>query len=341
MSNDLQVQESAQLQVQVDVANKYPRKLDTFVDSVFSIVVRDQDFALSCVYCVPVGNDNGIQKFVLGPSVRLSEEMQKFWKHLRVAVNCELEGTKIVMKGLIFDCENNNAETLTSIVETKGWKDRRIELKLKAMQSVIKRDLRLSVIGKSYADELMTKIVENVLGDRVEVWGYCKEKYLEMGVQEQVILNYFKVGKAEELTSKNLYQAIGMYNYLKDNGSEPDFIFGNFGINISSKPKVSAEQVVVEDKPVPAAKASKFTKKPDVKKTEPAKQASKEPEVMGQEDFEKMVFGLLLGSGYDEKSFAGILDVEFNIKGGIKSIPVEMQSEVIDYLTVKSEQAGA
>lgn len=334
MGNELQLQESQQLAIQVDVANKYPRQLATFVDDVFNVVVRDPDFAMSCIYCVPVGKNasDGSQTFAMGPSVRLSEEMQKYWKHLRIAVNCTEEPDKIIVQGLIMDCQSNNAETLTATCSTSKWSERRKELKLKAMQSVMKRDLRISIMGKSYADELIQKVIDDILSDKVETWEYCKAKFQEIGVDEKILLNYHKVDKAEELTSKQIYQTIGMYNFLKDNGSEADYLFGSV-TKPSSRPMVTPDQVVVQPakQPAPAKKASgKF------------KSEQKKPEtVMGDTDFEKMVFGLLLQCGHTEESFSGVLDAEFSIQGGIKNIPADLQSQVIDYLTNLSEQTGA
>jgi hypothetical protein len=64
------------------------------------------------------------------------------------------------------------------------------------------------------------------------------------------------------------------------------------------------------------------------------------PDVMGQDDFDKLVFSLLLGCGMSEADFDAALEAEFSIKG-LKAVKPEDQSKVIDYLTAKQEQAGA
>lgn len=336
MGNELTIHESQQLAVQVDVANKYPRKLDTFVDSVFQVVKRDPDFAMSCIYCVPVGKTDGVQRFELGPSVRLSEEMQKYWKHLRVAVNCEVTDTQIICSGMIIDCEANNAETLTDIVSIVDkqygkWNDRRINLKVKAMQSTMKRDLRLSIMGKSYANELIEKILENLLPDQVEAWTYCVQEFDTIGVSEQTILNYFKVSSPAELTKKDVYKAIGIFNFIKDQGEDGSYVFGSG--NNSSKPSVTPSDVKVNSTPKGTGK------KAPIKKEERASQVST-PEVMGQDDFEKLVFSLLLGCGMSEADLDTALEAELSIKG-LKDVKPEDQSKVIDFLTAKQEQARA
>jgi hypothetical protein len=61
---------------------------------------------------------------------------------------------------------------------------------------------------------------------------------------------------------------------------------------------------------------------------------------MGQDDFEKLVFSLLLGCGMSEADLDAALEAEFSIKG-LKAVKPEDQSKVIDYLTAKQEQARA
>lgn len=337
MSNELAVSESQQLAVQVDVANKYPRQLDSFVDNVLTVVKRDPDFAKSCIYCVPVGKQNDqSQKFAMGPGVRLSEEMQKYWKHLRVAVNCEITADKIIVNGLIMDCESNNAETLVDQVSCKGWSDRRVNLKAKAMQSIMKRDLRMSIIGKSYADELMTKIIDHLLQDKVSVWEYCKQKYAEIGVDEKTLLSYFKAISPEALTSKNIYQAIGIYNFLQEMGEGPEYVFGSDRMK-SSKPAVRPQDVS-EKKESPRQKKQQPSKK---NSPPPQKEDAGAAEVMDAEAFEEEVKDLAKSISMTDKGIDMNLKAQFKINS-LSEVPAEKQSMVIDYFTALSEeQAGA
>jgi hypothetical protein len=88
------------------------------------------------------------------------------------------------------------------------------------------------------------------------------------------------------------------------------------------------------------------TKPNSFSKFEPAAQEAKAaaaeqaPEVMGQDDFEKLVFSLLLGCGMSEADLDTALEAELSIKG-LKDVKPEDQSKVIDYLTAKQEQARA
>jgi hypothetical protein len=81
----------------------------------------------------------------------------------------------------------------------------------------------------------------------------------------------------------------------------------------------------------------------EVKQPAPAK-VPEAPAVMGQEDFEKEVFGLLLGAQMSDAELDSMLDVEHDIKGGIKNVPANRQAEILNALLDKAEamdQAGA
>jgi len=248
MSNDLQLYEGQQLRVMVEVANSFPRNLNTFVDDVCNEVIKDveknRDFALSCIYCVPVGKDeNGVQKFVSEPSVRITEVMQKYWKHLRIIVNGEVSNDAITVSGIIVDCQSNNAETLIDRINCKGWSDRRISLKLKAMQSVMKRDLRLSIMGRSYSNELKNRIFSSLFPDISSGWNACIEAFLKYGVTEKRLLQYFKISSTAEITAEILFNALGVYNFMLENGTGVNEIFGAE----SKKPNITMADIKVLD----------------------------------------------------------------------------------------------
>lgn len=65
------------------------------------------------------------------------------------------------------------------------------------------------------------------------------------------------------------------------------------------------------------------------------------PEVSGDEEFERTVFMLLMGSGISEKEFTAILDADFSIVGGVKAVPADKQAEILAYLEKRQEQPGA
>lgn len=317
MENTLQAYEGQQLKIMIEVANSMPRELSTFVDDVYGEVMKDsnenKEFALSCIYCVPVGKDDkGVQKFHSDPSVRITEIMQKYWKHLRVIVNGDVEGDTITVNGLIVDCQANNAETLIDRVSCSGWKDRRKNLKLKAMQSTMKRDLRLSIMGKGYANQLKNKIFEGLFPDIVSGWKMCVDAFKNCNVTEQTLLSYFKINKASDVTKEMLFNALGIYNYIRENNEDPAEIFGR----TSNKPNVTPADIKVSDKPKKAKKGS-----------------GKIPEVMGSEEFSSFVTELCAKAGVTvEEGLRGCCEVDH-----IDDILPELQSKVIDYLTDKAE----
>ena len=93
----------------------------------------------------------------------------------------------------------------------------------------------------------------------------------------------------------------------------------------------------VKDKPNafakydPAAIAAK--KAAETKPEAPAEASS----VMGADEFEAIVSTFQLQAGLSEEDLNKKLDAEFGIQGGVKNIPAEMQSKVVDYLTSLTE----
>lgn len=332
MANDLQLFESSQLKVMIEVANSMPRDLDNFVPDVCKEVMRDveksREFALSCVYCVPVGKVDGVQKFHSDPSVRVTEIMQKYWKHLRVIVTGSIDPNEISVQGLIFDCQGNNSETLVSSVKCEGWSDRRKELKFKAMQSIMKRDLRLSIMGKGYANEIKQHIFDTLFPDIPNGWKECVAAFSNYKVTENTLLRYFKIGKADEVTREMLFNALGIFNYIRENNEDPANIFGGE----SKKPNIRPEDIKVEEK--------KSTKKPKSHQTPgngPSSPSEETPVVMGSDEFESLVASLALQAGIKlEDGLKEIVGVDH--PGDV--LPDD-QSKVIDFFESKKETPGA
>lgn len=345
MSSELAVYEGQQLKVMIEVANAFPRKLDTFVDDVYKEVTKDveqnRDFALSCIYCVPVGKDpnTGVQKFHSDPSVRITEIMQKYWKHLRVIVNGTIDGGEIVVNGLIVDCQANNAETLIDRVNCSGWSERRKSLKLKAMQSTMKRDLRLSIMGKGYANQLKNRIFTGLFPDISEGWKMAVSAFGTIGIDEKTLFGYFKISNSNEITREMLFNALGIYNFLKETGDDPKSVFGRE----SKKPSVTEDDIIITERQGKANKAGskgKGNKEPiknESGQNKPKNGSEEVPEVMDQEEFSNTVFSLALQAGIKvEDGLKECLDVDH-----IDDVLPELQSKVIDFFTDKSEQAGA
>jgi hypothetical protein len=225
---------------------------------------------------------------------------------------------------------SNNAETLIDRVSCKGWSERRISLKLKAMQSIMKRDLRLSIMGKSYSNELKNRIFSSLFPDIPSGWKACVEAFSKYGVIEKRLLQYFKVFSAAEVTTEILFNALGIYDFMRENGSDVNEIFGAE----SQKPNIKASDIKVEEN-------KRAVKKPMSSKTNgkvPSGQSdSKAPTVMGADEFSSLVESLALQAGITVadglKECAGVDCVE--------DVLPEAQSKIVDWFTARAEQPGA
>jgi hypothetical protein len=124
-----------------------------------------------------------------------------------------------------------------------------------------------------------------------------------------------------------------MYNFLKDNGKEPDYLFGESGNKAPSRPQVTPDMVKVE--PVQEQPNNASQKKPAsaAKKTAAPAANNKHSEVMDDSEFVKTALSLMAKAGHDENSIDSILEAELSIHGGIRNVPADQQSVVIDLLS--------
>jgi phage recombination protein Bet len=140
------------------------------------------------------------------------------------------------------------------------------------------------------------------------LFGKCKQA----GVEVEAVCNYLKIESPYYITwdnkSKTNFNVV-----LKTIEEKPNFF---------AKYSVAAQ--VVESAPA----------------SEPVQL---EDSVMGAEDFEKLCFSLCLSAGISDEQFVDELESVFKIKGGLKAVPgdAKIQSNIIDYLNSKAEEAGA
>lgn len=341
MSGELMIPESQQIMIQIDAANKYPRKLDSFAQDCVALATKSNKIALSCIYCRPVGKKNGRAEFAMGPSVRLTEIMQGFWKHIYAGYQIEIDGDVLKARGVCCDMQSNvrrYAEATKSLKKRDGQmvSESQQDVMAKALGSIVTRDAILQVIGRAYADEVSEQIMDHVLQDGTGAWDYAVSCYAELGVSKEDLCNYLGCKANEQPENEAIWKAIGIYNYLKDSGESPDYVFGTG--RQSSKPTVTPDQVKDVKKAAGQKAPAKKAATEPAQKTKPQQQQAN---VMGSEEFEQVVFSMLLTIGMTEQQLNAALDAEFSIAGGIKNIPADQQNAVLKWIESQQDTPGA
>ncbi len=120
----LELIERAQIDMQIATAKKYPRDLAVVKRKMLSFATLDEETAESCFYTLKRKNDDGTQKLIQGPSVRLAEIAVACYQNLRAASRIiDNDGKTITSQGACHDLENNtyvSVETKRRITNKRG-----------------------------------------------------------------------------------------------------------------------------------------------------------------------------------------------------------------------------
>lgn len=147
--------ERAQIDSQVATAKQYPRELARFKQRAMQMATLDGETAESCVYCRPVGKENGKQKFAEGPSVRMAEIVATCYGNIRVAARIvEQTPRYVICEGACHDLETNfaaKAEVKESTVDRNNqpYSERQSALIAKVCLSKAMRDAIFRVVPRA------------------------------------------------------------------------------------------------------------------------------------------------------------------------------------------------
>ena len=144
--------ERAQIDCQIATAKAYPRNIQQFLTNCIAAATADREIAESLFYMVPVGKENGRQKYVEGPSIRLAELGAAYYKNIRMETGIiEQTDKSVTAFSIAADFEANTARRFLhseSIVDKYGnrYSDRQIERIKDVAQSKALRKALFTVV---------------------------------------------------------------------------------------------------------------------------------------------------------------------------------------------------
>jgi len=98
----------SEVMMQLDAAHKYPRKIPVFLENAIALCTMSEVTAKSCIYALP-RYENGVQKDIKGPSIRLAEMAANNWRNLRLGSRIiDVAEKDITAQGISWDLETNN-----------------------------------------------------------------------------------------------------------------------------------------------------------------------------------------------------------------------------------------
>jgi len=211
---------SAEVDMQVTTAKRYPRSLQTFKHEVLSLATIDEETARSCTYTIPRGG-----KHITGPSIRFMEIVASSWGNLREEKRClEPEGTIIRGQATVWDMERNRlvrAEVTRRITDKNGnrYNEDMITVTGNAAASIAHRNALRACIPEGFWKKIHEQVQEVGAGGkkplsekRVQWMEYWKKQ----GVSAERVLGSLGVPSLEDIGVGELATMQGLYTAIKD-----------------------------------------------------------------------------------------------------------------------------
>lgn len=261
--------ESAQIDMQVATAKKYPRSIKKFLAEAEKMVTINEDVAMDCFYKLKRNGPDGV-KFIEGPSVRLLEIAASCYENIYYgAIPMGEDGDFTSSQGVAWDLEKNVRSSLTvrrRITTKTGSRfgADMIAVTSNAASSIAKRNALNGIVPRVYVDRLMALAKQVAIGEAKpleELRSKMIQEFSKMGVSKEQIVIWLDVKEVEDINRDHILDLRGAYTAIK-----------------------SGESTIEEEFPPiknPAANTPSFTGPP--KSSETAKEAKVKPPVAKEE----------------------------------------------------------
>ncbi len=214
-SSFLELQQRAEIDVQIATAKAYPRSIKIFMDRALSIATINEDVAASCNYALPRDG-----RTIEGPSVRLAEIVCSTYCNIRSGARViSNDGKKITAQGFCHDLETNNAVTVEvsrRITNKKGQtfsEDMQI-VTGNAAAAIAYRNAVFKIVPTALVSNINEQIKEVAKGtaetlvrrrDKIVNWLH------EKGIKDEQICAVLGVKRVEDIDIEKLFilQGIG------------------------------------------------------------------------------------------------------------------------------------
>jgi hypothetical protein len=258
-SSALQAVTSAEIDVQIATAHKYPRSLGQFVKRATEMATLDADTAAACIYRKPVGkNPNGSVKYAEGKSVRLAEIVGACYGNLRVGSMLIEQDPKFVKsRGFAHDLETNFACS-SEVVEATVYKDgkpysdqMRITI-AKATLAKARRDATFQVIPGAICKGIELAARKTALGTS-ETLGARRAAVMDWigkaGISEERFFKALDIRGVDDIGADILATITGIRTAIRDGDTTPDEAFPLIEKTTVSAPKAKAEPEQKKEEP--------------------------------------------------------------------------------------------
>lgn len=238
---------SAEIDIQISTARRYPRSISQFRKSALSMATADEETAASCFYSLPRGD-----KPISGPGVRLAEIVGSAWGNMQYGARIVAEENDfIVAQGVAWDLENNvkvTIEVRRNITDKRGrrYNNDMVGVTANAACSIALRNAIFKVIPKTFVDSIYQEAKRVAIGDASTLSSRraaAIEYFGKMGVTPDRILSFLEKRDVEDINLQDIEKLLGLRTALKDGDTTIDEVFPPSELRPKRKSEVEKEAV--------------------------------------------------------------------------------------------------
>lgn len=225
--------ERAQIDCQIATAKAYPRNIQQFLTNCIAAATADREIAESLFYMVPVGKENGRQKYVEGPSIRLAELVAAYYKNIRMETGIiEQTDKSVTAFSIAADFEANTARRFLhseSIVDKYGnrYSDRQIERIKDVAQSKALRKALFTVVPVALIKPIVAAAKQVINGGKT--LNQRREDMVKwissLKIDAKRVWNALGVEGPADINDSHITQMVGIYNAIRNGETTADEAF--------------------------------------------------------------------------------------------------------------------
>lgn len=226
----------AEIDTQIATAKRFPRSPARFLAEARSMVAIDPDLAAKCTYVLPrkAKGEDGKEKKISGPSVRLAEIVAVCWGNLRVAGRIvEDDGRSVTAQGVAIDLERNvgySLEVRRGVTYKNGgrFSDDMVNVTCNAAIAIVSRNVTFKAVPRAFVSLIHEEAQAVARGDvkslpdrtaRALAW------FAGQGVPEAEVFRVLEVNGQADMTLDDLATLNGYRTAISEGHATVEEIF--------------------------------------------------------------------------------------------------------------------
>lgn len=221
----LQAISTAEIDMQIATAKKYPRDTAAAVKNIADMAMLDEETAQDCFYVLHRNGANGTTTTIEGLSVRMAEIIASNWGNLRVATRIiGNDGKTITAQGICHDLQSNVAvsnETKRKITDKQGrtYSEDMQVVTGNAACAIAFRNAVLKVVPKAVLKKVIEEVRKMALGKSIDLETARQNAiayFAKQNVTEEQILAYLGRDSRDAITQEDVYTLRATLNAIKE-----------------------------------------------------------------------------------------------------------------------------